>query len=211
MTKLTKIKKIMKIGVWNQLCDKLNTKKRCVAYEFYLINEIYAMYTVYKGNYENETKIHSRVSSILPPPPQNTAAASTAPTHVRRTSRRKRCRTNDDDLQNPSKTKKQKLDKIIITDVKKEKLDDVHYNKCEEGTFIETKRQIYKNVCILKKEEIDELKKKYGNDLRMLMKISRDDRVVKLLGAITGDVIKVRRSSETSGSSLCYKIVITTY
>lgn len=55
-----------------------------------------------------------------------------------------------------------------------------------------------------KKEVLD----KYGIVKDQLPKILKEDSAVKMLGAKTGDVVKITRDSPTLGVSLYYRVVV---
>ncbi|MBI5354997.1 MAG: DNA-directed RNA polymerase subunit H [Candidatus Aenigmarchaeota archaeon] len=61
---------------------------------------------------------------------------------------------------------------------------------------------------IAKKDEIDEILKKYNITKEQLPKIKSKDPVVKRIGAKDGDVIKSTRKSPTAGVSIYYRIVV---
>ncbi len=61
---------------------------------------------------------------------------------------------------------------------------------------------------IMNKKEIEELRKEYKLDLKQLPKIKITDPVVKLIGADVGDVLKIKRISQTMGESLYYRFVV---
>lgn len=60
---------------------------------------------------------------------------------------------------------------------------------------------------IAKKDEVDELLKKYNITKEQLPKIRLKDPIAKRIGAKDGDVIKVTRKSPTAGVSIYYRIV----
>lgn len=61
---------------------------------------------------------------------------------------------------------------------------------------------------ILSKEEAEALLKKYNITPSQLPSILISDPVVKAIGAKVGDIIKITRPSETSGTSIYYRCVV---
>ncbi len=61
---------------------------------------------------------------------------------------------------------------------------------------------------ILPLEEAIELLRKLGVPPNRLPWISINDPVVQLLGAKPGDIIEIRRKSETAGEAVYYRIVV---
>lgn len=59
---------------------------------------------------------------------------------------------------------------------------------------------------VLKEEEKKELLEKYDLKDEQLPRISRDDPMAKYLGLVPGEVVKILRSSPTSGSALYYRL-----
>jgi len=58
---------------------------------------------------------------------------------------------------------------------------------------------------VIGEEEKQEVLKKYNTEDMNLPKISRDDAMAKYLGMIPGEVVKILRSSPTSGSAVYYR------
>ena len=61
---------------------------------------------------------------------------------------------------------------------------------------------------ILDDDEVEEVLSKYDIEKERLSKIQVTDPVVKEISANAGDIIEIRRKSETAGSSLFYRLVI---
>ena len=64
---------------------------------------------------------------------------------------------------------------------------------------------------IMKKEEVEELLKKYDITKDKLPKILISDPMVKLLNAKVGDVIKIERNSPTAGKYYYYRVVVSSF
>ena len=60
----------------------------------------------------------------------------------------------------------------------------------------------------LNKEDTEKLLQKYNISVKELPKIGRKDPAVAHLNAQPGDVIRISRKSETSGTSTYYRVVI---
>ncbi|MHA1596955.1 MAG: DNA-directed RNA polymerase subunit H [Candidatus Asgardarchaeia archaeon] len=61
---------------------------------------------------------------------------------------------------------------------------------------------------IMSKEEVKKLINKYGILPEQLPWIRSTDPVVKAIGARPGDVIRIRRKSDTAGESIYYRYVV---
>ena len=62
---------------------------------------------------------------------------------------------------------------------------------------------------ILKKEEIEEILKKYKATKLQFPKILSKDPMCKALGAKPGDVIEIKRKSPTAEEAIYYRVVVT--
>ncbi|NPA86172.1 MAG: DNA-directed RNA polymerase subunit H [bacterium] len=60
---------------------------------------------------------------------------------------------------------------------------------------------------VLPREEAEQLLRQLGVSKAKLPKISRDDPVVKELGAKPGDIIKIIRKNPFGGTSIYYRVV----
>lgn len=62
---------------------------------------------------------------------------------------------------------------------------------------------------IVSENEKKDLIKKYGlRKLNQLPRILTSDKVVKVIGAKPGDIIKITRKSEVAGEAIYYRIVV---
>ncbi|HDJ37597.1 MAG TPA: DNA-directed RNA polymerase subunit H [Methanosarcinales archaeon] len=61
---------------------------------------------------------------------------------------------------------------------------------------------------ILDDDEVEEVLSRYGIEKERLSKIQVTDPVVKEISANAGDIIEIRRKSETAGMSIFYRLVI---
>ena len=62
---------------------------------------------------------------------------------------------------------------------------------------------------ILKKEEVEEILKKYQTTKFNLPKILSKDPMCKALEAKAGDVLEIKRKSPTAGETIYYRVVVT--
>ena len=86
--------------------------------------------------------------------------------------------------------------------------------KIPELCMTDSEIDIFRHVLvpkarILKKEEVDELLKKYHTTKFNLPKILSKDPMCKELGAKAGDVLEIKRKSPTAGESIYYRVVVT--
>jgi DNA-directed RNA polymerase subunit H len=69
--------------------------------------------------------------------------------------------------------------------------------------------EIVPNHKIITKEETEELLKKYSIKLVNLPRIFSDDPVIEMIGARYGDVVKIKRKSQTTVDSVeAYRFVM---
>ncbi|MGQ4914061.1 MAG: DNA-directed RNA polymerase subunit H [Candidatus Asgardarchaeia archaeon] len=70
------------------------------------------------------------------------------------------------------------------------------------------KHELVPEHKIATKEEVEELKRKYGISLLQLPLILSKDPMVKAIGAKKGDVIKIIRKSPIAGETIYYRYVV---
>ena len=86
--------------------------------------------------------------------------------------------------------------------------------KIHEMCMTDSEIDIFRHVLvpkarIMKKEEVEELLKKYHTTKLHLPKILSKDPMCKALDAKVGDVLEIKRKSPTAGESVYYRVVVT--
>ena len=71
-----------------------------------------------------------------------------------------------------------------------------------------TKHELVPKHTLLNDREKEELLKRYGIVLRQLTRMLVTDPMAKLLNCKVGDVVKIKRQSETAGETEYYRVVV---
>jgi|TARA_B100000959_G_scaffold150895_1_gene158331 DNA-directed RNA polymerase subunit H len=71
-----------------------------------------------------------------------------------------------------------------------------------------TKHKLVPEHEVLKEEEADSLLNEYNISKGQLPKILITDAVVKNIKADVGDIIKITRNSQTAGTAVVYRVVV---
>lgn len=71
-----------------------------------------------------------------------------------------------------------------------------------------TKHNLVPEHEILNEKEKEEMLKKYGISVKHLPRILESDSMIKVLNGKVGDVVKIKRKSQTAGESLYYRLVV---
>ncbi len=71
-----------------------------------------------------------------------------------------------------------------------------------------TKHELVPKHTLLNDREKEELLKRYGIVLRQLPRMLVTDPMAKLLNCKVGDVVKIKRQSETAGETEYYRVVV---